>query len=122
MTVSSRGGASETWPSSMGVYKITNITHSGRPVWQSTVREDRYLFFNGNNMILANNTFSIFLGDWSRWVVSSEVSNSGANIASKKQGLVYIPVRGWQYGDGTTVHDDDTLTVTGKHMSYLTIN
>ena len=26
------------------------------------------------------------------------------------------------YVDGTTVHDDDTLTVTGKHMSYLTLN
>ena len=53
VTVSSTGGASETWPSVMGVYKITNITHSGRPVWQSTVREDRYLFYNGNNMIIA---------------------------------------------------------------------
>ena len=55
MTVSSTGGASERWPSVMGVYKITNITHSGRPVWQSTVREDRYLFYNGNNMIIINN-------------------------------------------------------------------
>ena len=47
VTVSSTGGASETYPSVMGVYKITNIIHSGRPVWQSTVREDRYLFYNG---------------------------------------------------------------------------
>ena len=47
VTVSSEGGASEKWPSVMGVYKITNITHSGRPVWQSTVREDRYLLYNG---------------------------------------------------------------------------
>ena len=35
----------------MGVYKITNITHSGRPVWQSSVREDRFLFYNGNLII-----------------------------------------------------------------------
>ena len=47
VTVSSTGGASETSPGAMGVYKITNITHSGRPVWQSTVRDDRYLFYNG---------------------------------------------------------------------------
>ena len=48
VTVSSTGGASDTWPSVMGVYKISNITHSGRPVWQNTVLEDRYLFYNGN--------------------------------------------------------------------------
>ena len=47
VTLSSTGGAREKWPSVMGVYKITNITHSGRPVWQSTIREDRYLFYNG---------------------------------------------------------------------------
>ena len=47
VTVSSTGGAREIWPSVMGVYKITNITHSGRPVWQSRVREDRYLFYDG---------------------------------------------------------------------------
>ena len=52
VTVSSTGGASERWPSVMGVYKITNITHSGRPVWQSTVREDRYLLYNGNIIII----------------------------------------------------------------------
>ena len=50
VTVSSTGGASEKWFSEMGVYKITNITHSGRPVWQSTVRDDSYLFYNGNNI------------------------------------------------------------------------
>ena len=51
ITVSSTGGATERMPSVMGVYKITNITHSGRPVWQSRVRGDRYLVYNGNNMI-----------------------------------------------------------------------
>ena len=50
VTVSSTGGARKKVPSVMGVYKITNRTHSGRPVWQSTVREDRYLFYNGNNI------------------------------------------------------------------------
>ena len=54
ITVSSTGGATERMPSVMGVYKITNITHSGRPVWQSTVRENRYLFYNGNNQHNSN--------------------------------------------------------------------
>ena len=48
ITVFSTGGATERMPSVMGVYKITNITHSGRPVWQSTVRESRYFLYNGN--------------------------------------------------------------------------
>ena len=48
LTISSTGGTFETWPSVLGVYKRTNMTHSGRPVWQSTVRDDRYyLFYNG---------------------------------------------------------------------------
>ena len=47
VTVESTGTASEKHSKSMGVYKITNRTHSGRPVWQSTVRDDRYLFYNG---------------------------------------------------------------------------
>ena len=38
---------------------------------------------------------------------------------SQKKGLIYIPVNGWQYGDGVW-KDDDTLTVTGKHISCLT--
>ena len=65
----------------------------------------------------------MYQGDWSRWVVYSEVSNDLAYIQSKKQGLVYLPVRGWQYaGGGDTWQDDDTLTVTGKHISCLTFN
>ena len=48
VTISSIGGTSERWPSVLGVYKRTNMTHSGRPVWQSTVRNDRYLFYEGN--------------------------------------------------------------------------
>ena len=52
ITVSSTGGARERWPSVMGVYKITNITHSGRPVWHS---EDRFLVYYGNVMKIAIN-------------------------------------------------------------------
>ena len=45
-----------------------------------------------------------------------------AYIQSKKEGLVYIPEKGWQYADGDgDWMDDETLTVTGKHMSCLTL-
>ena len=61
-------------------------------------------------------------GDWSSWVAYYEVSNVGAFIVSKKEGLVYIPEKGWQYADGNGGWmDDEALTVTGKHMSCLTL-
>ena len=47
LTILSTGGTSKTWPSVLGVYMRTKMTHSDRPVWQSTVRDDRYLFYNG---------------------------------------------------------------------------
>ena len=47
VTILSTGETSETWPSVLGVYIKTNMTHSDRPVWQSTDRDDRYLFYNG---------------------------------------------------------------------------
>ena len=104
----------------MGVYKITNITHSGRPVWQSTVRKDRYLFYNGNNMIITKLIIYLNIsGDWSQWVVNDEVSNGRARIKSKKKSLVFLPVSGWQYRGGGGWNDDDTLTVTGKYISCL---
>ena len=48
VTVSSTEGATEEQVSSMGVYKKTYQIHSGRPVWKSTVRDDRFLLYNGN--------------------------------------------------------------------------
>ena len=50
VTLSSTGPASQKHVTSMGVYKITNMTHSGKPVWLSTIRDDRYLFFNGTHL------------------------------------------------------------------------
>ena len=62
-------------------------------------------------------------GDWSTWVTYYEISNGAANIVSKKERLVYIPVRGWQYADGNGGWiDDEALTVTGKHMSCVRLN
>ena len=66
--VSSTGEASERLASVMGVYKITNITHSDRPVWQSSVREDRFLFYHGNNIFYWK-PMNIHL-NISRWLVT----------------------------------------------------
>ena len=49
-----------------------------------------------------------------------ELSNNLAYIESEKQGSVYVPVGGWRYFDGGW-EDDDTLTVTGKYISCLTL-
>ena len=65
VTLSSTGPASQKHVTSMGVYKITNMTHSGKPVWLSTIRDDRYLFYNGthNNIIRLSHYYLTF----SRW-------------------------------------------------------
>ena len=63
--------------------------------------------------------------DLSNWVIHEEVSNGGASIMSKKQGLVYIPVRGWQFADGNGGwgwEDDTTLTITGKLSEFEIIS
>ena len=49
VTVSSTGGAADSQSKSMGVYEKTPRIWSGRPVWQNTARNDRFLFYNGNN-------------------------------------------------------------------------
>ena len=93
------------------------MTHSGRPVWQSTVRHDRYLFYNGIEKFFLGSYFSlIYPGLTSSWIVNYAVDdNTGAYIQSKKKGQTYIPVGGWLYGDETgTWSDDDTLSVTGN--------
>ena len=50
VTVSSTEGASDSQSASIGVYKKTYQIHSGRPVWKSTVKDDRFLFYNGKNI------------------------------------------------------------------------
>ena len=94
------------------------MTHSCRPVWQSTVRDDRYLFYNGIQKFFFSLQLRnvIFPGLTSSWIVSFAVdNNTGAYIKSKKRGQTYIPVGGWKYGDGVGGWlDDDTLSVTGN--------
>ena len=51
--------------------------------------------------------------EYSEWIVYYEVDDNTGYIKSKKKGLTYIPVGGWQYADGVW-QDDDTLSVTGN--------
>ena len=94
------------------------MTHSDRPVWQNTARDDGYLFYKSIEKVFVSLQFwnVIFPGRTSSWIVNDAVDeNTGAYIRSKKKGQTYIPVGGWQYGDGTgTWPDDDTLSVTGN--------
>ena len=48
--VSSTGGVADLQAESLGVYTKTAHTYSGRPVWQSTVRDDRFLFYSGTTL------------------------------------------------------------------------
>ena len=66
----------------------------------------------------------MYEGNISEWIVRKEASNGGAYIKSKKRGQVYLPVRGWLYagGGGGVWQADDTLTITGKYISYLIFN
>ena len=51
------------------------------------------------------------------WAVSYELNNIGF-IRSKKRGLTYIPVTGWEISNVTGWSDDHALTVTGNNISY----
>ena len=86
-------------------------------MWQNVVRDDRYLFYDGNERFFFSLTFRnvIFPGKTSEWIVNDAVDeNTGAYIKSNKKGLIYIPVGGWQYSDNGPWRDDDTLSVTGN--------
>ena len=55
-------------------------------------------------------------GDWSIWVIKSDISNDQATILNKNRGLIHIPRTGWQYADGNNGWPDDfTLKVTGDN-------
>ena len=61
VTVSSkRETRSSVLSSALGAYKMLSKTHSGRPVWQSTERHDRYLLYNG-------------ITKWFSWCVTTQL-------------------------------------------------
>ena len=46
LTITSEGLAAETLPVTMGVYRMTNLSHSGRPVW---LGRNGSILYNGKN-------------------------------------------------------------------------
>ena len=51
LVVSSQGPAAEMYPQAMGVYRMTSITHSDRPVWRG---REGSIVFNGNTISFNN--------------------------------------------------------------------
>ena len=51
VVVSSQGPAAEMFPLAMGVYTMTDVTHSDRPVWRG---REGSIVFNGNTISFNN--------------------------------------------------------------------
>ena len=58
VVVSSQGPAAEMFPLAMGVYTMTDVTHSDRPVWRG---RNGSIVFNGNKYNLMYVLVSICL-------------------------------------------------------------
>ena len=120
----------------MGVYKITNWTRYGRPVWQSTWRDDRFLFYTSGkchqDYLHHSSCRGGYLPHVSRWVIDDTLSRSYRDqnnhplIESKNSDLINIPQNGWRWGryyshDRSVPrwiwNDDITLRVTGNNIS-----
>ena len=54
------------------------------------------------------------------WILNDAVDDKTIYVKSTKQGLTYIPVRGWEVGLDDWVYDN-TLTVTGNIISKTEI-
>ena len=53
VVVSSQGPAAKMYPQAMGVYRMTSITHSDRPMWRG---REGSIVFNGNTISFNNLT------------------------------------------------------------------
>ena len=106
ITILSSGLTAFLRPDVLGAFRRTNLTHLGRPVWRSTLRDDRFFFYNAHQGL-----------DESKWIVASspEVGQTEPYLKSHKAGLTYIPARGWACsGVSGAWYEDDLLTVTGR--------
>ena len=111
ITITSSGLTFFLRPDVLGVYRKTNLTHMGRPLWRNTVRDDIFFFYNTQKL----NQRAVE----STWIVASspeQVGQTGAYLKSIKAGLTYIPTRGWacpvlQSSEEWVV--DYLMTVTG---------
>ena len=57
VVVSSQGPAAEMFPLAMGVYTMTDVTHSDRPVWRG---RDGSIVFNGKFHVSGTKIKTIF--------------------------------------------------------------
>ena len=107
LTVSSTGPVADLLPSYLGVYeKMTNITHSGRPVWQSTSRDDRYLLYQGKLIIYIIIHWIIPKGYF--WYINNQISENGEKrIRSERKGQLLVPEQGWNYYDEKYLESKD---------------
>ena len=112
--MSSREGGSKDRPEVLGLYKMTETFHSGRPVWHKTAPPDRYLLYNGKliSFSLKHHSQTVTSsGQYSEWVISEEVSDTGGSVVkSRERGLTEVPQTGWQYYLAGW-RDDPTLAV-----------
>ena len=79
--VSSSGPAAELYPESLGEYKLrSNFTFNNFPVYEHSVRDDRFIINNGIHI-----QYSVMIGRFILyllipayfWFITREISNSG---------------------------------------------
>ena len=83
VVVSSQGPAAEMFPLAMGVYTMTDVTHSDRPVWRG---RDGSIVFNGNKyhliiiiINLSNLQISFKSGEYSWRMMMENISSTLSN-------------------------------------------
>ena len=83
VVVSSQGPAAEMFPLAMGVYTMTDVTHSDRPVWRG---RDGSIVFNGNKyhliyiiINLSNLQISFKSGEYSWKMMMENISSTLSN-------------------------------------------
>ena len=95
----------------MGDYELDpSVTAQLRPVYKKT-DSDIYIYYPGKLYFILVITGSVLfiiaaVGDW---MVHSVITDTYGWIKSEKRGLLTIPTSGWQWGDGSAWHKDDTL-------------
>ena len=107
LLVSSSGPAAVYQSYSMGLYKKTNRTHHGRPVWEKV----------GGRTKFYTNRFMYW--DWGqgwfiKWCLADTELGWRCFIHSKFDLLPRIPRSGWRYNGLSEWEPDPTLTVAGK--------
>ena len=86
----------------MGLYKKTNRTNGGRPVWEKVGGRTRFMVWRSVE-----------------WCLTNTEGSKGCYIISKFDLLPRIPRSGWRYAYGAygEREPDPTLTVAGKWLS-----